>query len=466
MIVVVNEQNKAYILKQQVAEGYTLGADEVAKNGLVYKSANDAPVAANPTDINNWLSVGTDFSGDIADLDGRIDTLETFKTAVDNRLNVQDASGLAYDENNHLQVKIAPDTEDVMNGLTVTENGLKVATYNLRAVNSDDVAEGYAAQYKFTVDGQTITTINIPKDQVLKNAEILTVTEANLPYSGAVVGDKYIKFVFHNNETPQYLAVQDLVDVYTAPENGHVKIDENNQITLNIESLAPAVGLALDIPTVKSNVSANASAISALQARLDGTGEGEDHVAGLEEKVTANSDAIDTLNGQYTVLGNALDTTSKKATANESAISALQATVANLNVQGVDETASNGVSLSLVDHNVKVNVDLETLRSNLQVNANAVLLTEDIKDKEDSEEARYTTGSSVQSILADLNARVISIDADIQSALEGGVTGIEAGNGIAVDSTTATKPKVSIKIASNSSLKATTDGLDIVWTEL
>ena len=65
-----------------------------------------------------------------------------------------------------------------------------------------------------------------------------------------------------------------------------------------------------------------------------------------------------------------------------------------------------------------------------------------------------------------MNARIESIDADIQSALDGGVTGIEAMNGIVVDATTATKPKVGVKIATGSALSATADGLDLVWEEL
>jgi hypothetical protein len=65
-----------------------------------------------------------------------------------------------------------------------------------------------------------------------------------------------------------------------------------------------------------------------------------------------------------------------------------------------------------------------------------------------------------------MNSRIESIDADIQSALDGGVTGIEAGNGISVDNTVATKPAVSVKIASGSALRASADGLDLVWEEL
>lgn len=111
MQVIVNEQNKAYILKQQVAEGYTLDdKTQIVKNGLVYNKADDAPIAANPTDINNWVPVGTDFSGDIG--------------AINDRLDIEDDSGLGYDENNHLQVKIVADTDEFFNGISNDKNGI------------------------------------------------------------------------------------------------------------------------------------------------------------------------------------------------------------------------------------------------------------------------------------------------------------------------------------------------------
>ena len=195
MQVIVNEQNKAYILKQQVAEGYTLDdKTQVVKNGLVYNKADDAPIAANPTDINNWVPVGTDFSGDISSLDGRVDDLETFKTAVDKKLNISDNSALEFDANGALKVKIAENTENLINGLELDSNGaLKVATYNLVAkTNTDDA---YASQYEFKVNGETVTTINIPKDQFLKNAEfIASLSVEDATTYGLESGKPYLKF--------------------------------------------------------------------------------------------------------------------------------------------------------------------------------------------------------------------------------------------------------------------------------
>lgn len=95
----------------------------------------------------------------------------------------------------------------------------------------------------------------------------------------------------------------------------------------------------------------------------------------------------------------------------------------------------------------KTNVDLsnyvttDTLTSSL--NTNEVKLSSDI---EVSETENYTKGESVQEILIKLNNRIKAINSSIDSALSGGVTSIQEGSGITVDSTTSTSPKVSVNI--------------------
>ena len=69
--------------------------------------------------------------------------------------------------------------------------------------------------------------INIPKDLLVKSASVKEVTEADQPYEGAAVGDKYIDFVINSvegdaNESHVYLAVKDLrgsVTVDTATDS-------------------------------------------------------------------------------------------------------------------------------------------------------------------------------------------------------------------------------------------------------
>ena len=234
MMVVVNDQNKAYILKQQIADGYNIDAEkEIIKNGLVYNKSTDNPIPANPTDINNWVPVGTDFSGDISDLDGRIDTLEYINdNIVSKRLDVSTDSGLTTDTNGALAIKVAPNTENFTNGVVIDSTGLKVSTYDLQQV------KGNALQYEFIVNGETKTTINIPKDQFLKDVSFHAT-----PETGVSVEAPYLKFVWDLDingdlegvQNVTYVPVKDLVDTYT-PGN-YITITDN-VIDVNYDRVA------------------------------------------------------------------------------------------------------------------------------------------------------------------------------------------------------------------------------------
>lgn len=49
-------------------------------------------------------------------------------------------------------------------------------------------------------------------------------------------GDKYVEFLFQNNNTPQYLPVQDLVDVYTG-DGTYIEVSASNVIQLKYDAL-------------------------------------------------------------------------------------------------------------------------------------------------------------------------------------------------------------------------------------
>lgn len=101
---------------------------------------------------------------------------------------------------------------------------------------------GYLTTYDIYQGGDVVGSINIPKDFLVKSAALSTVTSANVPYSGAQVGDKYIDFVINVKEGTAtndhvYLPVNDLVDVYTAQQNAtqvQLAIDSNNVISAAI----------------------------------------------------------------------------------------------------------------------------------------------------------------------------------------------------------------------------------------
>lgn len=460
MQVIVNEQNKAYILKQQVAEGYTLDdKTQVVKNGLVYNKADDAPIAANPTDINNWVPVGTDFSGDISDLSDRVDDIETDVENLTAKLNVSNVSGLGVDDNNALSVKLVADSDNFINGLVATENGLAAATYQLKQ-RVTGVDDAYAAQYDFTTftpNGSVVTTINIPKDQVLKNAEILSVTEENLPYTGAKVGDKYIKFEFQNNNTPQYLAVQDLVDIYTAGD--YIQISDTNVVSVNAVKLTLDLSKSLNLEEHWQQISTNTTAIG-------------DASSGLVADVAKNTRDISTNATNIETLTRNIGTINDNITTINQNVNGLAAFNTVLKSEGVVNRVSNAASygINLTSEEVgdngavvaKINVNIDTL-------ASAVIEAADIPAPIASNiavsafGATYTEDTNVQAVLESLDSR-------IKAAVSGGVTSVVAGVGINVNATDANNPTVSVKtsdlVVSGSALTVTDNKIDICWSEL
>jgi len=115
--------------------------------------------------------------------------------------------------------------------------------------------EGYLASYQFTKDGVAVgDKINLPKDLVVKSATLETVTEADSPETGYIVGDRYIDMVINTVEgdgqaTHVYVNVKDLVDEYTAGDGIDVT---NNVISLKIKSGSP---ISVDAETGELQIS-------------------------------------------------------------------------------------------------------------------------------------------------------------------------------------------------------------------
>ena len=153
--------------------------------------------------------------------------------------------------------------------------------------------DGYFATYYLTKDGAQVgEKINIPKDYLVKEAELLEVAATDTPYSGAVIGDKYIDFTINTQASDEdeqhiYLPVKDLVDVYTGG-NG-ININASNVVSVQIDA-ANANGLAVGSAGLKLNL-ATTSAAGAMSA-ADKT---KLNTAVSEEQLTAVENEIDTL---------------------------------------------------------------------------------------------------------------------------------------------------------------------------
>lgn len=102
---------------------------------------------------------------------------------------------------------------------------------------TDGLADSIAKKYTFTQNGAEIGSINLAKELVVTSGSVKEVTEADAPYTGAVVGDKYIELVIANQDTPIYVPAKDLVDIYTAKDGAaevQVAISNTNEISATL----------------------------------------------------------------------------------------------------------------------------------------------------------------------------------------------------------------------------------------
>lgn len=210
-----------------------------------------------------------------------------------------------------IAVKVDPAAN---NAIEVGQDGIKVVIPDaavISVVKKATANAGYIASYQVMVDGTAVgVDIDIPKDYLVKDADIKVVTVDDEPYDGAKVGDKYIDFTVNTvegsgNESHIYLPVNDLAHVYTAG-NGiaisaadvvSVVIDGTNANGLSVG----ANGIALAIVTQSA-----AGAMSAAdKTKLDGISTGANKV---EASATNGNIKIDgTETAVYTLPATVLD---------------------------------------------------------------------------------------------------------------------------------------------------------------
>ena len=470
-----SRNTKAPLMDMQVfetlalAQAYVDNKDQTAYVGLTVSVVNDGDnnglyyvnqIADADHATGVLTKVGADAAQDVADLKAAVEALETAVgdensgIAADVAANAAAifnvGNGLSYSENKIINIVVSPAAG---NSLSVDENGLYVAVpevevpeYSLDSVASP--AEAYAAQYEFKKDGVVLNTINIPKDQFLKSA------------SYDDVNNKLV-FVFNTSagETTNEVDVADLVDTYTA--GSYISITDS-AISVDYESLKAQIKVDL-VDSVAARVGVNEGAITVLQTSS------EDHGTRIGVLETAKTDLearIVVLEGVEHPSKADVDQLKLDVSGLQTSVSGLDTAVKAIHVKNVDKTKSNGINLTLDDAGVVgINVDITELSSavivNHEVNAADVLLSEDIADS-------YDTNDTVQSVLAHIDQRIKDINTSIDSALDGGVTGVLSGDGIYVDTSVSgkTTPTVSVKVVSGSALRVGAAGLDLVWEQI
>ena len=223
--------------------------DKVNGKGL---STNDYDNTAKNT-VDNLATVAT--SGSYNDLSNKPTIPSVVDVVADNNANAV-SSNAVYDE-----LILKADSADLASVATTgsyndltDKPSLGDFGGTIDVIKKATAESGYAATYEITQSGVKVgASINIPKDFLVKSASVQTVSTANTPVNGYVVGDKYLDFVINTKDSSAsnehiYLLVSDLVDVYEADEStitlsGNTFSVKNGGITLT--QLATSVQTSL-----------------------------------------------------------------------------------------------------------------------------------------------------------------------------------------------------------------------------
>ena len=176
-------------------------------------------------------------------------------------------------------------------GLMVTIPEVTVPEYTISKLST--ATAGYLASYQLQKDNVGVgAVINIPKDYLVKSAEVKTSTGTSDP-SGLPSGTKYIDFTINTYDTASgsgttshiYLNVEDLVDVYT-PGNG-ISISDANVVSAKVVA---GNGLSVDASGIKMGAASGTAAGAMSSAHYT-------KLEGIETEATKNTI---TLNGTVT----------------------------------------------------------------------------------------------------------------------------------------------------------------------
>lgn len=107
-------------------------------------------------------------------------------------------------------------------GLATTLEGKNV-TVRKKADTTDD-----QCVYEILQGETVVGTINHPKDMVVTAGEVIVATDEE----GLTAGEQYLKLTIANQDTPVYIAVKDLVDVYT--EGAGIAISDTNVVSVKL----------------------------------------------------------------------------------------------------------------------------------------------------------------------------------------------------------------------------------------
>lgn len=286
------------------------------------------------------------------------------------------------------------------------------------------------------VGGEALGALISFTDLVVKSGEVVEVE-----------GKPVIRLTLTNNDVIDVPAVS-LVDVYTA-NDAYINITSDNKIGLNLDVLKAELNIPADLTEevealsaiigtseegLVKDVEANAAKIGALETAISSKVETSEFTT-LQAAVAGNTTNIETVTETVETLAEDVEDLKTKVDV-DSVSGAIAEAVTPFRVKGI--TAGNNVTVE------------ETAEAGVFKVGVANLTAENVV---------YAEGVTVK-------AKLDTLTDAIESAVAGGVVGITAGAGIAVDTTASTTmPTVSVKVKEGSAIVADADGLDLVWGE-
>lgn len=222
----------------------------------------------------------------ITGLDIDVTALKSFKTAYDEwKATIKDiattgeAKDVTVDVVDLEELATCKNLQEVIKIIMGLIGNAGSRSFTIRKENEAD--PGYVSTYNLYLNGTKVSNsapINIPKDYLVKSANIKVCQTADTPVSGYKKGDKYIDFVVNTaedteNESHIYLSVQELVDVYKGSNS--IDVSATNVISIKLDT-ANTNGLEITTDGLKLNLATDATA---------GAMSAADHtkLAGIEE---------------------------------------------------------------------------------------------------------------------------------------------------------------------------------------
>ena len=231
-----------------------------------------------------------DLAGDVAALQTKVNNLTTSVGDLETELGKTVKSVSAGDNSIKVTGTTAPSI--VVNIATNKTNSIKLDTTSGLYIDNPAVTleqlttatDGMLKTYELKQYGASLGKIEIPKDFLVKDAIIGTVTVAGQPYAGAVVGEKYIDFTINAKDEADvkdvkhlYIPLNDIFAGLTGSTGDQIKVDVNGNIIS--ATLTDAVKASLT------------KADSAVQTITASTANGKINVDGADVAITVLQDA-------------------------------------------------------------------------------------------------------------------------------------------------------------------------------